>query len=937
MNWYEHLQFDDRGRNYIRRIFRHYLRKLYRFHNIHYDVDTKIIDDTGNPTSWIERKQMKAYYEALQSALQHAIHSLENEGDGTAVECEEQRSSNEGQCEAPYVDIHRIHYDDLKDEDDHLNYIFPTCESTQLLEFDTYETIEELQTNYQKLWFMEREEDKDICMNLENTLQICSNYRPHYHEFFVHFPARFIDTIERVIFIGGGDSMLLHEVLKYPTLQKVVGLELDQQVTRKSFKHFKSQPHWDNDKVEWWYGDATKSLPLLPRDYWGSFDLVLVDLSETVMSFSVTKTMDIFSALSLLLKPEGIMVKNEPYIEQFSDFFDYSIHIFYGTPKICTQVLVMGSNQVDFLHHPTKDHGVDRLLLEPLDQDDSLRYKYMHDYRKTDARRQGKCQESDQVLIEHGGKAGIIEIIDAEQVAYSFDSEHLESTLFNVAKENGLTPLSVPMIRDKGQVAIVVMKEGYIVARAMIAQQFIAFDIHLWGAFSKIETLRLAIFEAVKGKRTSHYRIVAGGMHGTSTWNADQESIGIQVVQTRNCKNGVRQSMQNSMDETTKLALESSLRESTRFVRGEGTVAVFCGFQSMGECPSARIFSEIYKAAHVEAIWSCPNLSDITVTSLDRVEELYECEKVVLRQLAGFVDSTDDLHMVVLDPSAPMTMGQILNSIFSVSTYREALLADNHAFLAFSTNSTDDFWRKNILERYRKESHLVPVTRAEVVLTAASQQNFEFHMTVVDDRHFFHHLTELESALHLDLVRRKALLETVEATKITGGIHYYDSEYNIRVFPPESYDAQAAHDQAAEQMPLGRQIIVQFEFTDDVDDEPSILPSSTVPTILRLNDALQASLLAALRIEQKHFQRWSTFKEVGDGAVTVAIFSNGCIVMVWDGHRHVDVNLFTKDQRQATADLFVDTFANKASLLKTLRDDQPRGPGRVVQFQDEII
>jgi spermidine synthase len=95
--------------------------------------------------------------------------------------------------------------------------------------------------------------------------------------------------------------MLLHESLKYPSLEKVVGLELDQTVTRKAFKYFRTQPHFDDERVEWWFGDATKSLLLLPEDYWGSFDLVLVDLSETVMAFSVTDDLDVFDALALLV------------------------------------------------------------------------------------------------------------------------------------------------------------------------------------------------------------------------------------------------------------------------------------------------------------------------------------------------------------------------------------------------------------------------------------------------------------------------------------------------------------------------------------------------------------------------------------------------------------------------------------------------------------
>lgn len=38
--------------------------------------------------------------------------------------------------------------------------------------------------------------------------------------------------VKRVVFVGGGDSMLLHEVLKYEGLEMVLGLELDQKVTR---------------------------------------------------------------------------------------------------------------------------------------------------------------------------------------------------------------------------------------------------------------------------------------------------------------------------------------------------------------------------------------------------------------------------------------------------------------------------------------------------------------------------------------------------------------------------------------------------------------------------------------------------------------------------------------------------------------------------------
>ena len=84
----------------------------------------------------------------------------------------------------------------------------------------------------------------DTCFELDTTVQICGSYRPHYHEMVVHYTAKFLKEVKRVLWVGGGDSMLLHEIMKYnSTLEKVVGLEIDQTVTRKSFQHFGTQPH----------------------------------------------------------------------------------------------------------------------------------------------------------------------------------------------------------------------------------------------------------------------------------------------------------------------------------------------------------------------------------------------------------------------------------------------------------------------------------------------------------------------------------------------------------------------------------------------------------------------------------------------------------------------------------------------------------------------
>lgn len=94
--------------------------------------------------------------------------------------------------------------------------------------------------------------------------------------------------------------MLSYKIIKYPSIEFVVTLEIDQTVTiKKSFKHFGT----------------------LEQSKCGTFDLVLVHLSKKVMSKSVTEDLDIVSALGLLLKPSGIFVKNDLYLECLNKVF----------------------------------------------------------------------------------------------------------------------------------------------------------------------------------------------------------------------------------------------------------------------------------------------------------------------------------------------------------------------------------------------------------------------------------------------------------------------------------------------------------------------------------------------------------------------------------------------------------------------------------------
>ena len=65
------------------------------------------------------------------------------------------------------------------------------------------------------------EREQDTCLHLNGVLHSCLAFRPHVHETLIHYPASFLpkDSLKRVLFVGGGDLVILHEILRYPSVE----------------------------------------------------------------------------------------------------------------------------------------------------------------------------------------------------------------------------------------------------------------------------------------------------------------------------------------------------------------------------------------------------------------------------------------------------------------------------------------------------------------------------------------------------------------------------------------------------------------------------------------------------------------------------------------------------------------------------------------------
>jgi len=807
-------------------------------------------------------------------------------------------------------------YVDLNVETEDAEFFSRTCDNEDVMQFEDYDLIDEIKTPYQFISVMHDPSNNDMCFDLDNIVQIASSYRPQYHEMMVHYAARFLKDVKRVLFVGGGDAMLLHEIVKYPNLELVVGLELDQQVPRMSFKYFGVQPLWDNEKVQWWFGDATKSLLMLPKEYFGTFDMVLVDLSETVMSFKVTDEMDIVEALSLLLKPDGIMVKNELYFEDMSGIFEHTLQIRYvDVPVICSQAMVLGSNNIDFLRQNMSNHGIDSQNLYIMPEDEQ--FNIAHDYAWNPSNLQKHCKREDDELNEKSAEQtrspGIIMCIEAEEASLLV-SESLESIAELVVKtleKEGLTLLSTFVPETKDNAFAVIMKEGYVMTRLWSKEKYCAFDIHLWSSFEKHESVKKALISSVGSSpvSSSSFRVVAGGMFGVDSWKNDKNKRG--PIRTDTCERPKRPLPSKAMNQD---AIDIILKESMTFSGGQGgAVVVVCGEQKVQPCGSLEALQKVESLENLHVLWTC---IDNAEDAEDYPLLMHTCEQEVLQLLEQIVSKETKISAVVFDHTMEYKMGQVMLSILKKLTNQRNLFTPNVAALEISDDDSEA-WRRNLISRIHQDVHYYdPVFRAQI-LYIGSDSNVEVNV-VTKDKHFIENLKKVRSSIE----KEAGIVSDIRT--VTGGLPHFDHDFIPKPFyKPSDYDQSLPAEQWSSQKPLEHQTIFQLE-GEEVPISTSLIMDGITKT-LTLADTIDCPSSKA-EIE--------VFSDVGDGCVVVAFWSGGKAVVVWDGRNHIDINLSILAESNEFAAKFDQHFMKQLPFkMKTvLRDIQSRGYGRVVSY-----
>lgn len=129
-----------------------------------------------------------------------------------------------------------------------------------------------------------------------------------YHEALVH-PAMVVHPVPKnILILGGGEGATLREVLKHPTVQKVVMVDIDREFVNVCKRYLKKwhKGSFNNRKVDLIFLDAMEYM----KNTINKFDVIVADISDPLEKGPAVMvyTKEFYSLVKKTLAPKGIFV-----------------------------------------------------------------------------------------------------------------------------------------------------------------------------------------------------------------------------------------------------------------------------------------------------------------------------------------------------------------------------------------------------------------------------------------------------------------------------------------------------------------------------------------------------------------------------------------------------------------------------------------------------
>jgi spermidine synthase len=140
---------------------------------------------------------------------------------------------------------------------------------------------------------------------LDGTIQATERDTFIYHEVLAHPPLLMQEEPAEVLVIGGGDGGIIVELLKHPSVKRVVAVEVDGMVVDASREYLQGicGDAWDDPRAELHIGDGRKYI----EESRGRFDAIILDLTDPIGPSTSLYTREAYGYLADRLTDTGVV------------------------------------------------------------------------------------------------------------------------------------------------------------------------------------------------------------------------------------------------------------------------------------------------------------------------------------------------------------------------------------------------------------------------------------------------------------------------------------------------------------------------------------------------------------------------------------------------------------------------------------------------------
>jgi spermidine synthase len=165
-------------------------------------------------------------------------------------------------------------------------------------------TIHSEQTEFQSLAVYETAQYGNLLV-LDGCVMTTDKDEFVYHEMIAHVPMHTHPNPKSVLVVGGGDGGAVREILKHPSVERVVLAEIDGRVIEASKQYF---PHISSGladpRVDVQVTDGIQYV----KDHRGEFDVILIDSTDPIGPAVGLFAKEFYQAVAEALKDDGLFV-----------------------------------------------------------------------------------------------------------------------------------------------------------------------------------------------------------------------------------------------------------------------------------------------------------------------------------------------------------------------------------------------------------------------------------------------------------------------------------------------------------------------------------------------------------------------------------------------------------------------------------------------------